>query len=157
MFLWAAIIRITYLQRHHTGFAVHHIMRTHIHNLIRYLAVGGTAAVVDLSIFGIFALYLNFNYLIVAGLGFLIATAVNYQLCVRFIYTSGERFSGRTEVFSIYVVSGVGLLLHEIAIYLIHENLAVSLFWSKVFAIGLIFVWNFGIRNFYVFVAPRAS
>lgn len=132
-------------------------MKQHLDNLFRYLAVGGIAAVVDLSVFGLFALYLEYNYLLVAGVGFLLATAVNYQLCVRFIYSSGMRFSGNTEVFSVYVASGIGLGLHEIAIYLIHENLAVPLFWSKVLAIGIIFLWNFGIRNFYVFAAPAVA
>lgn len=130
--------------------------KQHLSNLMRYLAVGGTAAVVDLSIFWVFAIYHGVDYLLVAGLGFLLATAVNYHLCVRFIYISGQRFSRSTELFSVYFVSGIGLALHEVAIYLIHEHLAVPLLESKVLAIGLVFVWNFGIRNFYVFAAPES-
>jgi putative flippase GtrA len=130
--------------------------RQHLNNLMRYLAVGGTAAIVDLSIFWIFAIHYALDYLLVAGFGFLLATAVNYHLCVRFIYISGQRFSGSTELFSVYFASAIGLVLHEVAIYLIHEHLAVPLLGSKILAIGLVFIWNFGIRNFYVFAAPAS-
>ena len=130
--------------------------KQHLDNLMRYLGAGGTAAVVDLSIFWFFAIHYGLDYLLVAGLGFLLATAVNYHLCVRFIYISGQRFSGSTELFSVYFVSAIGLALHEVAIYLIHEHLAVPLLGSKILAIGLVFIWNFGIRNFYVFAAPAS-
>ena len=98
------------------------IRNRHLRNLVRYLIVGGIAAVVDLGIFWFLAIHHQLDYLLVAAFGFIVATAVNYQLCVSYIYISGQRFTGGTEVFSIYVVSAIGLLLHEIAIYLIHET-----------------------------------
>ena len=129
-------------------------MRGHFLNLIKYLIVGGCATVVDLGIFAVFAVYLPFNYLVVGGVGFLVGTAINYALCVRYIYVSGQRFTARGEIVGVYLVSGVGLTLHEIILYLAYERYALPLMLCKLLAIGLVFFWNFGLRNFYLFASP---
>ena len=89
-------------------------MRGHLLNLIKYVLVGGIATLVDLCIFAVFALWLPFNYLLVGGIGFAAGTAINYALCVRYIYVSGQRFSTRGEVLGVYLVGGLGLTLHEV-------------------------------------------
>jgi putative flippase GtrA len=131
-------------------------MRVHLQNLFKYALVGGCATVVDLAVFAVFAVQLHFNYLVVGGAGFLLGTAINYFLCVRYIYTSGQRFSARGEIIGVYVVGGVGLLLHEIILYVAHEHYTLPLMLCKVLAIGLVFFWNFGLRNFYLFASPGA-
>jgi putative flippase GtrA len=129
-------------------------MRVHLNNLAKYVLVGGCATVADLGVFAVFAVYLPFNYLLVGGAGFLLGTAINYFLCVRYIYVSGQRFSARGEIIGVYLVGGVGLVLHEIILYLAHEHYALPLMVCKVLAIGLVFFWNFGLRNFYLFASP---
>lgn len=132
-------------------------MRTHLSNLAKYFVVGGTAAVFDLGIYTIFAVWLPFNYLMIGGIGFLVGTAVNYVLCVRLIYQSGQRFSTRGEIIGVYVVGVVGLSMHQLILYLAHESFALSLMVSKILAMGLVFFWNFGMRNFYVFASPKTN
>jgi len=61
--------------------------------LVRYFGVGATAAAVDISLFTYFAGYLGYNYLIVGTITFVLATAVNYVLSVRFVFESGIRFA----------------------------------------------------------------
>ena len=122
--------------------------------MIKYVLVGGIATLVDLCIFAVFALWLPFNYLLVGGIGFAAGTAINYLLCVRYIYVSGQRFSTRGEVLGVYLVGGLGLTLHEVLLYLAYEHFALPLMLCKLLAIGLVFFWNFGMRNFYLFASP---
>lgn len=128
-----------------------------LERLIRYFIAGGLAAVVDLSIFAVFTMWMGYNYLLVAGVGFVFATAVNYWLCVRFIFESGVRFGPQAEITGVFMVSGVGLLMHETFLYMFVEHLAVPQFLAKVAAIGMVFFWNFSARNFYVFARPRGA
>jgi len=129
-------------------------MRVHLLNLVKYAIVGGCATIFDLGIFAVFAVWLPFNYLVVGGVGFLLGTAINYVLCVRYVYVSGQRFTARVEVVGVYVVGGVGLILHEVILYLAYERYVLPLMLCKVLAIGLVFFWNFGLRNFYLFASP---
>ena len=132
-------------------------MHGHLLNLVRYIVVGSIATAFDLGIFVLFAIWLPFNYLLVGGIGFVVGTAVNYVLCVRYIYVSGQRFTARGEVIGVYLVGGAGLTLHEIILYLAYERYALPLLLCKVLAIGLVFFWNFGLRNFYLFASPGGS
>ncbi len=125
-----------------------------LHRMIRYCFAGGLAAIVDLSIFAIFSLWMGYNYLVVAGAGFVVATAVNYWLCIRYIFESGARFGRHAEITGIFMVSGVGLFMHEIFLFILHENFGIHQFIAKVAAIGMVFFWNFSARNFYVFARP---
>ena len=130
-------------------------MKKSLQRMYRYFFAGGVAAVVDLSIFGIFTLWLGFNYLLIAGVGFVIATAVNYWLCVRYIFESGARFGRHGEIAGVFVVSGIGLIVHELILYALVDKFALHLLLAKILAIGMVFFWNFSVRNFYIFSGPR--
>lgn len=130
-------------------------MRTDIYRLVQYFFVGGCAALVDLSIFAFFTLFLGFNYLLIAGIGFMVATAVNYWLSIRFVFSSGVRFNRQTEITSVFLVSGVGLVLHELILYSLVESEAAHLLVAKIIALGLVFFWNFSARNFFIFAGPK--
>jgi putative flippase GtrA len=132
-------------------------MRKHMANFARYFLVGGAATLVDWSVFAIFAVWLSFDYLVVGGIGFVLAAGVNYLLCIKFVYISGIRFNGRHEVAAVYLVSGIGLIMHEIILLASYEYLALPLMLCKVLATGLVLVWNFGARNFYVFAEPAPA
>lgn len=132
-------------------------MRKHLRNFVRYFLVGGTATLIDWGIFALFAVWWSFDYLVVGGVGFVLAAGVNYLLCIKFVYTSGVRFNGHHEVAAVYLVSGIGLVVHEAILLLSHEYLALPLMLCKVLATALVLIWNFGARNFYVFAEPGSS
>lgn len=119
--------------------------------IVRYALVGGVAAGVDFALFALFAGLLGLNYLWVAAGSFLVATAVNYLLSVRHVFVSGVRFRRETEIAMVFLVSGVGLLLNQVFLWLCVETLGLGLLVSKILATGSVFLWNFGARNYFVF------
>ncbi len=131
-------------------------MKTDIYRLVQYVFVGGAAAVVDLGIFAVFTLWLGYNYLLIAGAGFMIATTVNYWLCVRFVFRSGVRFNRQAEITGVFLVSGMGLILLEIILYSLVEGAGLPLLAAKLVAMGLVFFWNFSARNFFIFAGPKS-
>lgn len=122
--------------------------------VFRYFLVGGAAAAVDIGWFFIFAKLAGFNYLVVAPLGFVLATWVNYQLSVRHVFRSGIRFSRGREIILVYVISAVGLLVNQAVLYGLVDQLGVELMLAKVTATVTVFFWNFGARNNYLFAPP---
>jgi putative flippase GtrA len=121
--------------------------------VVRYAVVGGIATVVDFGIFTLFAVTMAYPYLLVGASSFAAGTLVNYLLSIRFVFASGVRFKRRTELAMVFLVSSVGLALHQLFLYLFVEFLALHLLAAKVLATGLVFSWNFGIRRYYVFAA----
>ena len=120
----------------------------------RYLGVGATAAAVDISLFSFFASYLGFNYLVVGFFTFVLATAVNYVLSVRFVFESGIRFARHHEVMLVFGISAVGLVLNQLVLYLGIGVLRMDLVLSKLAATGAVFGWNYSARSRWVFRSP---
>jgi putative flippase GtrA len=119
--------------------------------IIRYFAVGGIAAVVNLSIFFVFAKLLGYNYLAVGASAFLIATFVNYELSIRHVFESGARFEKKQELFWVYVVSAMGLGIDLTALYVCVDIFVIELMLSKIIATGVVFFWNYYARKHFVF------
>lgn len=120
--------------------------------LYRYLIVGGTCALIDLSAFLLLRNYFAVHYLILATLSFMIATLVNYQLCQRFVFKHQQKLPVKTRFTLTYLVSGVGLAIHHSALLLAIEWLGLHLAAGKIFAMGIAFGWNFLSRKHFVFI-----
>ena len=117
----------------------------------RYFVVGGISALADISFFFVFAKLAGINYLGVATVGFILATLLNYFLSVRMVFTSGVRFSRRQEIALVYLVSAVGLSVNLGVLYAAVGVLGLELMLSKVIATGSVFLWNFALRNYFIF------
>lgn len=123
--------------------------------LVRYFFVGGAAAVVDISLFILFAILLKFNYLVVGSVGFILATFVNYRLSVRYVFSSGSRFDKMQEIIAVYMISALGLIFHQLALYTAVQMFNMELMLSKINATALVFLWNYYIRHCYVFASNK--
>jgi putative flippase GtrA len=121
----------------------------------RYFLVGGSAAVVDIGLFMLFAQHLGMPYLRVAVASFVVATLVNYLLSIRFVFVSGQRFRRRWEVVLVFAVSLVGLGINAAILWACVEEAHFPLLLAKVAATGVVFFWNFLARRLLVFGALR--
>jgi len=122
--------------------------------ILRYFVVGGVAATVDIGFFFLFAKLAGFNYLVVAPLGFVLATWVNYQLSIRHVFRSGARFSRGREILLVYAVSAIGLLINQAVLYVLVDRVGAELMLAKFTATVTVFFWNYAMRNNYVFAPP---
>ena len=119
--------------------------------IIRYFFVGGTAAVVDIGLFTLFASYLSFPWLPVSICTFLLATFVNYLLSIRFVFDSGARHNKHVEVLGVFAISALALLVNQLVLYLAIEQLGWHLVISKVVATASVFFWNYFGRSKLIF------
>jgi putative flippase GtrA len=122
--------------------------------LVRYFFVGGIAAATDIGLFLVFAQLLGLPYLPVGAGSFLIATGVNYLLSIRYVFRSGSRFGKRQEILLVFLVSGIGLLVHQAVLFIAVEWLNIVLMLAKITATGTVFFWNFGARRYLIFGSP---
>jgi putative flippase GtrA len=121
----------------------------------RYLMVGGASAAVDFSIYAGLTLGLSIHYLVAGALGFMIALCVNYFLSVRFVFTSGIRFNKKQEFIAVFGVSAIGLLMHQVALFVCVDSLEFGLMIAKIFATASTFAWNYTARARFVFATAK--
>lgn len=119
--------------------------------LYQYLAVGAVSAIVDLLFFLVLTHYFSYHYLILATASFFVAILFNYVLCQFFVFKHPSKHRLRTRLLLTYTVSGVGLSIHHFFLFSCFEFFALPLFFSKLFAMGIAFAWNFLSRKYIVF------
>jgi putative flippase GtrA len=119
--------------------------------IIRYFFVGAAAALVDWILFGIFAQLLGLPWFAVALASFMCATLVNYVLSVRHVFRSGTRFSPPHEMAMVFAVSAAGLAINQTILWLLIERADWYPMLAKIQATGVVFIWNYAIRRFYIF------
>lgn len=119
--------------------------------IVRYFFVGGISAIIDLSLFAIFAGYFKFPWAIVSVVAFIIATLVNYFLSIRFAFKSGSRYKKHHEILGVFMVSTLALLFNQMFLYLFIEKINLHLVISKCLTTGMLFLWNYFGRKKFVF------
>jgi putative flippase GtrA len=119
--------------------------------IVKYFFVGSLAGIVDLSLFTFFAVFLDFNYMIVSMCSFIVATSTNYLLSIIHVFESGARFSKKKEIFAVFFVSGIGLLVNQAILYSAVEMLLIGKFFAKLLANVPVFFWNYSARSFFIF------
>lgn len=117
---------------------------------VRYVGVGGTAALVEWSSFYVCHYLIGIHYLVAVVLAFILATAANYLLSIVFVFTRG-RHTPHVEAFLVYLVSGIGLLLNMLLMYLFHGVFLINAMMAKVAATGIVLIWNFTSRKVFIF------
>jgi putative flippase GtrA len=121
--------------------------------IFRYFFVGGVSAVIDISLFAIFASYLKFPWAVVSIITFIIATLANYVLSIRFVFKSGSRYKKHHEILGVFIVSALALLLNQMFLYLFIEKMNIHLIISKCLTTGMLFLWNYLGRKKFIFSA----
>lgn len=122
-------------------------MRAHIRGLLRYVATGGAAAVVDLGGF----LLLTSQAVAVAPaavISFVAAAVVNYMLTSRFVFASQASLR-RFALF--FAVALVGLAVNVGVTVLAATVLHLPPGFAKVIGIGTAFLLNFALNAGIVF------
>ena len=119
--------------------------------IVRYFFVGGAAAAVDIGIFTVALKVFGYSWFFVAILSFLLATAANYLLSIRYVFESGVRFKKQAEVSLVFLVSGVGLVLNQSVLWLLIETAGIDEVLSKLMATGVVFLSNYMARSRFIF------
>jgi putative flippase GtrA len=119
--------------------------------IFRYFFVGGVSAVIDISLFAIFAGYFKFPWAVVSIITFIIATLANYFLSIRFVFKSGSRYKKHHEILGVFIVSTLALLLNQMFLYLFIEKMNIHLIISKCLTTSMLFLWNYFGRQRFIF------
>lgn len=117
---------------------------------IKFALVGTSGLFIDFGITFLFKEKFSFNKYIANSIGFSFAVISNYFLNKYWTFHdfSPEIFSQALKFLSIAIM---GLLLNNLVIYLLIHHKKLNFYVAKVFAIGIVVIWNFTANYFYTF------
>jgi putative flippase GtrA len=121
------------------------------HRFGRYFVVGGVTAVTDWGLFsGLY--FLGLHYLAAGTISFVLVVMLNYFLSIRFVFQRGYHSRSR-EIMLMYLVSGVGLVIHLAALAALIEYAGLHPVIAKIGASATGLAWNFTARHLWIFPA----
>ena len=139
------------MERRYLGALLHPKIQLGSIKLFRYFCVGGAAAVVDFLLFAFMTKLAGIPWFSSALVSFFLATIFNYVLSVRHVFESGVRFSRHQEIFFVFAVSGIGLTVNQLVLWLLIESGNWEPLIAKLFGTGAVFLWNFIARHHFIF------
>ncbi len=116
---------------------------------LRYLFVGGTSAVIDLSVYTALAEYAGQNIYLSALIGYTVGFAWNHFLSVLWIFES--KHGRKKEIAMAYSIALGGLLWTELLLFAFADLLNIQHVLAKAMTQVIVLGWNFGMRKKFVF------
>jgi len=118
---------------------------------LRYVFVGGFAAVVNIGSLYVFTEFFKFYYLISNIIGFVFGLLVNYIFSKLFVFTSNVRINKFFEIFVYCFIGIIGLGLDTLFMWIGTSKFGIYYIFTKIVSTGLVFIWNFlGRKSIYI-------
>lgn len=121
--------------------------RLELKKFMSYFIVGGISAIIEWVTF-----YFSdkiFHFSVATIIAFLIATFANYILGKKMTFKDYK--NQKNEVFSIYLVSAIGLVLNLVFMKIFVDYMHILEIISKIGATGLVFFWNYFSRRLFIY------
>lgn len=123
----------------------------------RFVIVSGIATVFNFSVFYILHKFLDVDYRIASGTGFMSGVILGYYLNSRWTFKDSDAVNPKRVIikyYAVYLISlGVNVLMMEILVA--HFNIYPSL--SNIITIGVTFVSNYIGTRFWVFRKSKST
>jgi putative flippase GtrA len=109
---------------------------------LKFCIVGSSGMIIDFGTTWLLKEKVRINKYIANSTGFILAATSNYILnrCWTFHSVNSQV---ATEYLSFILISVVGLAINNFVLYLLTDRIKLNFYLSKLFAIGVVTIWNF--------------
>ena len=119
---------------------------------LRFCVVGVSGTAIDFGLTWLCKEIFKIPKFLANAIGFVVAATSNYILNRIWTWESTNEAVG-VEYVKFFTVSLIGLGINTLILYLLHEKMRLNFYLSKVFATGVVMLWNFFANNFFTFAA----
>jgi putative flippase GtrA len=117
---------------------------------LKYCVVGFSGMAIDFGTTWLLKERIKVNKYIANSAGFIFAASSNYTL--NRLWTFHSVNPGIAGEYALFVlISIVGLVINNLVIFLLNEKMKFNFYLSKLFAIGVVTLWNFFMNYLYTF------
>jgi len=112
------------------------------HEMFRFAISGGVCFLVEYGCLIVLKEFFVVHYLIAAGIGFVLSVALNYLMCVRWVFPEAQD-KGHKAKLLFFVTSLIGLVLNQLFMWAFVDGLGIYYLLAKVITTVLVMVWNY--------------
>ena len=118
--------------------------------IIKFAVAGAIGACIEIGLFFFFIEFTGLHYLVANFIAISVAIMVNYVISQKWVFETG-RHSKKKEFTFFIGVSMVALLLNQLLMLILVDSVELNMKVSKIVAIGLVAVYNYLAKKFFVF------
>lgn len=116
----------------------------------KYFVVGALCTLLDIAVLFILTNYFGLNYILSSIISFTTGSVLNYILCIQWIFDTRVVSNQYKEFLYYLLITGFGLLLNTVVIWIMTEFISLHYLSSKIVAIFITYWWNFGARKYFL-------
>lgn len=117
--------------------------------ILKFLVVGGTAFLIDFSIYYILTELVAVHYLIAGIVAFIISLIFNYTMSIKWVFDiKKEQTIKEQSLFIILSVMGLGI--NQFMLYVLVEGVVIHHILAKLIATFVVMVFNFVTRKWLI-------
>lgn len=117
---------------------------------LKFCVVGFSGTAVDFGVTWLCKEKFGWNKYVSNSIGFILAATNNYVWNRLWTFQSTNS-QIHIEYGKFLLVSVIGLAINNLVIYLLHGKLKLNFYLSKIFAIGVVMMWNFIMNYLFTF------
>ncbi len=122
-------------------------MSNRLKELIRFAFTGGVCFVVEFLCLTLLVELVRIPVLVATAIAFLVSVAVNYALCVKWVFT-GAKDGGAAVRTAFLITSGMGFGLNELLMWLFTGVMSIHYMIAKVASTLLVMIWNYFTKRY---------
>jgi putative flippase GtrA len=113
-----------------------------IWKFLKFCIVGFSGMIIDFGTTWLLKEKIKINKYVANSTGFILAASSNYLLNRLWTFHSGNP-NIATEYASFIIISIIGLAINNLILFLLNDKMKINFYLSKLFAIGVVTIWNF--------------
>jgi len=126
------------------------IERLLLWKFLKFCIVGLSGMMLDFGTTWLLKERAKINKYIANSMGFILAATSNYLLN-RFWTFHSANMQVATEYISFVLISVIGLGINNFVVFLLTDKMKLNFYLSKLFAIGIVTLWNFSMNDLITF------
>ncbi|MGD0710402.1 MAG: GtrA family protein [Bacteroidales bacterium] len=120
------------------------------YKFLKFGIVGASGMVVDFSLTYFFKEIIKIQKYVANAIGFTVAATINYIFNRIWTFHSNDP-QVTLQFFKFFFISVVGLGINTLILYILVSKYKKNFYLSKLFAIGVVLIWNFTINLLFTF------
>jgi putative flippase GtrA len=117
---------------------------------LKFCMVGSSGMIIDFGTTWLLKEKARVNKYLANSTGFVLAATSNYILNRFWTFHSANR-QVVTEYLCFIIISVFGLAINNFVVYILTERMKFNFYLSKLFAVGIVILWNFSMNYLFTF------
>ena len=126
------------------------IIQGFIFKFLKFCAVGFSGMIIDFGTTWLLKERAKINKYIANALGFIFAASSNYFFNRVWTFESTNEHIA-SEYTSFFIIALVGLVINSLVLWFLSDKIKLNFYLSKLIAIAIVTVWNFGMNFLFTF------